>query len=260
MSFDSSTAIRTSPSVTPPPSPSTIPTSSTSSTPSSRKRTPTPHLDEALRALDATARLLGAQLGHRFCIDDLKELAHEALVDLLARFDPTRGTPFSCYARQRIRGAILDGLRKQTGLPRGFAARIAALRGEPDAVSSPKKLTASDAELASLLRGVASACAIGWACVRDEDDADADEVDPRTPDDPETNIQRAQVRQALERALGGLGEKEAWIVRRHFLEGIDVQDAAAELGYSKSWGSRLLTRGKSRLKELLHEIRHEWSW
>jgi RNA polymerase sigma factor for flagellar operon FliA len=205
--------------------------------------------------------MLGAQLGHRFCIDDLKELAHEALVDLLARFDPTRGTPFASYARQRIRGAILDGLRKQTGLPRGFAARIAALRGERlDAASNAAKPTASDIELASLLRGVASACALGWACTREEEDGDElEEIDPRTPDDPETNIQRAQVRQALERALGGLGEKEAWIVRRHFLEGIDVQDAAAELGYSKSWGSRLLTRGKSRLKELLQEIRFEWS-
>jgi RNA polymerase sigma factor for flagellar operon FliA len=243
--------------------------SSPSSAESTLDQVPTARLQEALRALDTTARMLRAQLGGRFAIDDLKELAHEALVDLLGRFDPARGVPFGGYARLRLRGAILDGLRKQSGLPRGVTSRLHSMRAgdlfiethHPVRRASSRRSAArdADAEIASLLRGVATACALGWACVRDEEDGESLDVpSTRTLDDPETNAERAQSRRAIERALKGLDDKEAWIVRRHFLEGADVQDAAAELGLSKSWGSRLLARGVARLGERLKEMRFDW--
>ncbi|RDI47432.1 FliA/WhiG family RNA polymerase sigma factor [Falsibacillus pallidus] len=50
--------------------------------------------------------------------EDLKSLGMMGLLDALNKFDPTRDLKFDTYASFRIRGAILDGLRKEDWLPR----------------------------------------------------------------------------------------------------------------------------------------------
>ncbi len=50
--------------------------------------------------------------------DDLRSLGLVGLYDALEKFDPTRDLKFDTYASFRIRGAILDGLRKEDWLPR----------------------------------------------------------------------------------------------------------------------------------------------
>ena len=50
--------------------------------------------------------------------DDLKSLGMIGLYDALEKFDPTRDLKFDTYASFRVRGAILDGLRKEDWLPR----------------------------------------------------------------------------------------------------------------------------------------------
>jgi RNA polymerase sigma factor FliA len=51
--------------------------------------------------------------------DDLKSFGMLGLLDALNKFDATRDLKFDTYASFRIRGAILDGLRKEDWLPRG---------------------------------------------------------------------------------------------------------------------------------------------
>jgi RNA polymerase sigma factor for flagellar operon FliA len=74
--------------------------------------------------------------------DDLEGAGYIGLVQASRSFDPSKGVPFSAYARRRIRGAILDWLRKNDWLPRGEREKIDA-RGEeaPCMVSLEKKLS-----------------------------------------------------------------------------------------------------------------------
>ncbi len=51
--------------------------------------------------------------------EDLRSLGMMGLFDALERFDPNRDLKFDTYASFRIRGAIIDGLRKEDWLPRG---------------------------------------------------------------------------------------------------------------------------------------------
>ena len=50
--------------------------------------------------------------------DDLKSLGMMGLFDALEKFDTKRNLKFDTYASFRVRGAILDGLRKEDWLPR----------------------------------------------------------------------------------------------------------------------------------------------
>ena len=73
---------------------------------------------EGMLLVEAIVRQLRAW---RRCVlshDDMVSLGNEGLVDAMMRFDPSRGVEFKAYASQRIRGAILDGMRREGRMPR----------------------------------------------------------------------------------------------------------------------------------------------
>ncbi len=216
---------------------------------------------EALDLLDVVARGVARQLGSRFQLDDLKGYAHEAITDVVAKFDPNRGVSFRSFARLRLRGAIIDGLRRESGLPRGVAARLRALeaadlfvdgRAEEHAQRSPTA-EAADTRVQSFLKGLATAYASGLVA-READDGNA-VSDERETIDPETATARRELRTLLDRALAEIGDPEGTILRRHYFMDEDLQDAAAHVGLSKSWGSRLHARGIEKLSAKLGELR-----
>lgn len=61
---------------------------------------------------------IGSGLPRSISRDDLTSLAYQGLFDALTKFDPDRDLKFDTYASFRIRGAILDGLRKEDRLSR----------------------------------------------------------------------------------------------------------------------------------------------
>src|SRR5687768_3420860 len=64
--------------------------------------------------------------------EELVALANVGLADAAQRYDPDRGASFSTFAWYRVQGAIVDGLRKQTNLPRRVWAKLVALRAASD--------------------------------------------------------------------------------------------------------------------------------
>ena len=76
-------------------------------------------LDQGLRLADTLVRLLERSMGRILPHDDMVSLGHLGLVDALRRFDGTLKVEFRTYASHRIRGAILDGMRKEDSIPRG---------------------------------------------------------------------------------------------------------------------------------------------
>src|SRR5438876_144249 len=60
--------------------------------------------------------------------EELVALGNLGLADAAKRFQPDRGASFSTFAWYRVQGAIVDGLRKQSNLPRRVWAKLVALR------------------------------------------------------------------------------------------------------------------------------------
>jgi RNA polymerase sigma factor FliA len=236
-----------------------------------RTRLPSDHpqLVEALGLLDVVARGIGRQLGSRFELDDLKGYAHEAIADLVERFDASRGVTFRAYARVRLRGAIIDGIRRESGLPRGVAARLRALEAADlyvDAKSEENgregraqlaSAEAADQRMGNFLRGIATAYATGLIAGEPPGDTEdgAAERTVSEQEDPEEEAGRNEARALIEHALESIGDPEGTILRRHYFLDEDLQDAAAHLGLSKSWGSRLHARGIEKLAVKLREMR-----
>src|SRR5690349_16023219 len=64
--------------------------------------------------------------------EELVALANTGLAEAAQRFDASHGASFATFAWYRVQGAIIDGLRKQTILPRRVWAKLVALRAASD--------------------------------------------------------------------------------------------------------------------------------
>jgi RNA polymerase sigma factor for flagellar operon FliA len=217
--------------------------------------------ESALDLVDAIARRIAREVGSGLEMDELLSFGREGLLDASRKFDPERGVPFRGYASFRVRGAILDGVRKSSRLPRRAHQRLRALgaagrvsEGAAEDAFAPRSpgATAADAEraLGDHLAAMATAVAVGLlASTAHGEEGELVPVD--TQASPEEALARAELLAVVRTSIGELPHEEAELVRRHYLEGERFDHVAAELGLSKSWASRLHTRALRRLTEKL---------
>jgi RNA polymerase sigma factor for flagellar operon FliA len=154
-----------------------------------------------------------------------------------------------------VRGAILDGVRQLSLLPRRSYERIVALEaaaqvseGEAENAFANGPFTdraAAHEALHEHLCSVALAASMGLA-TETQGGSDADS--------PEEAFARAELIQIIRGALTGLDAPEQNIVRRHYLEGERFEDIALAFGMSKSWVSRLHTRAIEKLARRLRGV------
>ncbi len=219
----------------------------------------------ALELVDIIARQVGRTLGRGIELDDLIGYGREGLLDAARRFDASRGVPFRAYANYRVRGAIIDGVRAMSRLPRRTHERLTALASanafsegaaEDKLAPSPPGEKPQHAErgLEDHLAGMATAMALGLVAssARGEE---GEHIGVSAGSDPEQAVVEAQLLAVVRRAIEDLPPEEATLVRRHYLEGERFDHVAAELGLSKSWASRLHTRAITRLTKRLRYSR-----
>ncbi|MCM2334860.1 MAG: FliA/WhiG family RNA polymerase sigma factor [Anaeromyxobacteraceae bacterium] len=68
--------------------------------------------------LDRMARRLSARTGHAVASEDLWAAGAMGLIEASRRFDPSRDVKFETFAEHRVRGAMVDEMRRMDHLPR----------------------------------------------------------------------------------------------------------------------------------------------
>jgi RNA polymerase sigma factor for flagellar operon FliA len=113
----------------------------------------------------------------------------------------------------------------------------------------PEQSPAAEAQLGEHVTSLVTAMATGMMSLPREgpDSIACDDADP------EQATMRAELFARIVAALEQLPREEATIVRRHYLEGLQFDEVAAQLGLSKSWASRLHRRAIDRLSKLLED-------
>ncbi|MEM9194096.1 MAG: sigma-70 family RNA polymerase sigma factor [Myxococcota bacterium] len=178
--------------------------------------------------------------------DELLAFGFQGLLEARSRYDPSRGVQFNTYAYYRVRGAVIDGLRKMIRGPRGrFTAAAAKDRiCEDTAIAlgqTPGTRTGREAAgaLGNALSKITSAFVLAHT-----------EVKPPEPS-PESVLLTTEEQGRVRDAVAALGERERALVRGFYFEGRRFDEVAAELGISKSWASRLHSKALRELRELL---------
>ena len=211
------------------------------------------HLDLAHRA----AALYHPRVRAHIEKEELVAMASVGLAEAAQRFDPTAGASFRTFAWYRVQGAILDGLRRASNLPRGVWSQLTALRATAEYLEAQAtrgevaRERAGAATTADKLREVRAALgAIRTMYMVALDQAPAESLAAEVPT-PDVQLAHARLRERLSAALEQLPEREAELLHKHYVEGKTLLDAGAELGLSKSWASRLHARAIDQLRAIL---------
>jgi RNA polymerase sigma factor for flagellar operon FliA len=203
------------------------------------------------------ARQLGRRIAASVTIDDLASFGREGLLLAARTFDASRGVPFRRWANLRIRGAMIDGVRQWGGLPRRVYRELRALEAgdrmlesydEEDAASPAGTPEQADARLHAYLTGISTAIAVGTLAEGSQATAAADGFTRS----PEEIASAAETAARLRAVVAGLPERERALVERHYFGDETIDAAAAAIGLSKSWGSRLHARA---IEAIARELR-----
>jgi len=172
---------------------------------------------------------LRRELGLRGELDDLIAFGFGGLLEAQHRFDPTRGIRFQTFAYHRIRGAMLDGIRKMALFPRRAHERFKA--------AEEQRPTAAPTELDKAFKRM-SASLTGSAPLQGRYGEQS----------PEAELLRSEALTRLLAAIPALSPRQRLLVRGHYFEGRSLDAMARELGISKSWASRLHTQALRQLR------------
>lgn len=182
--------------------------------------------------------------------DDLRAWGHQGLLEAKGRFDATRGVRFSTFAYYRVRGAILDGVRKQGWLRRSAYAKLKAFEAadalgeqlaDSEAQAPSTTLAARAAQISDTLAKISAAFVL----------ASVGQDEQRAPETPEEALGTAQRSELVRRGMDVLGERERVLVEAVYFEGVTIEEAGARLGLSKSWASRMHAKALDRLRKSL---------
>lgn len=207
---------------------------------------------------DGIARRARRQLGLSLPLEDLTSFAREALLRASRSFDDGHGIPFRAWASLRVRGAILDGVRKHGVLPRRaferFRAEAAAASSaeaaqatSTDGSITPGALKAEE-DLTEYLTALASMMSLRIAGSRSVDGQSTEDSDS-----PEEQLSRAEMWAAVRAAMKQLPEVERTLLERYYMGDVTLDEASRSLGLSKSWGSRLHARA---VQSLARDLKH----
>lgn len=217
-----------------------------------------------LDLVDLIARQVYKSIGGCVDFQDLLSAGREGLLDAARRFDETKDIPFRAWANLRIRGAMIDDVRRMSALPRRAYERLAALaaayRADEGALAptfTTPTMTAGEAEAALVdqMALAATACALSRArhFMAGEQQIDLRDAVGETP---EEQLERAQLLACVEQVLGEFTQvREVTVIRLIHFQGMTMEDAGREMKLHKSSVSRLhacaMDRLAKRMKKLL---------
>ncbi len=213
-----------------------------------------------LDLVDLNARQVARRIGaSSVTLDDLRSFGQEGLLIAARTFDESRGVPFRRWANLRIRGVILDGVRKWGTLPRRIYRELRAIAAadamqevydEEDTARPATTSQAADTRLSSYLAGLATAMATGRIAAVPGGDGEAATNDWT----PEELVENAELVSRIKVIISRLPNSERTLLERHYFGEETLDEAAASLGLSKSWGSRLHARA---IDAVARELRRE---
>lgn len=197
---------------------------------------------------------LRRKLHIRISAQDVENYAFEGLLEAHARFDPEGGAVFASFAYYRIRGAVMDGCRKEGWMTRERSRQTRCDEAIDEYMEDAGKTLACTPPAASFEEAVdrVSAMANDAAMIFMLNEADFDLLETHNEQQHRRLEKRVDLA-LLQGAMAILTDEEREIVTRHHMEGERMDDIAEEFGHSRSWVSRVNTRALERMREYFFE-------
>jgi RNA polymerase sigma factor for flagellar operon FliA len=211
------------------------------------------------------ATLISARLPNRVEVADLCGFGMVGLIDAIEKFDPSRGYKFETYAVSRIKGSIIDSLRRMDWVPRGVRVRTKELERAYAQLEGELKRAPTEQELADALETtvadvrhlfdqlagssmVALEETASWAGASSATIGDGLAADDP---DPPALFEIEEQRQDLIRAMGAMDHRRQEVLRLYYFEGLTLREIGQALKISESRACQLHNAALAELRQIL---------
>lgn len=213
--------------------------------------------------VEALARRLAASMPHSIDLGDLVQDGVLGLMDAANRFDEGRGIKFETFAERRVRGAMIDALRREAW-PRGVRRARRELEAAREALRLELGCEPSLADLAA--RVGSDEKRLGRTIVRINTIESTSPISagdhvsdatlpavlvPSEPEAPDAAYARTETSERVHHAIVSLPVRERRLISLYYFGDVTMKQIGAELGVNESRVSQLHARAIQRLRQAL---------
>ncbi|MDG5498610.1 RNA polymerase sigma factor FliA [Marinobacter sp. BGYM27] len=202
-------------------------------------------------------------------LEDLMQAGMIGLLEAAQKYEATKGASFETYAGIRIRGSIVDEIRKGDWVPRSVHRNARRVAQAIRTVENRKGREAQDAEVAdelemsldeyhSCLADSSGGRLFSLDELNESGELPIDDVDA-VADAPYENISSSAFRKNLAEAIDGLPEREKLVLNLYYQEELNLKEIGAVIGVSESRVSQIHSQAALRLKSRLADWHDELS-
>jgi len=213
--------------------------------------------------VEALARRMAASMPNSIDIGDLVQDGVIGLIDAAHRFDEDRGIKFETFAERRVRGAMIDALRRDAW-PRGVrrqrreldAAREALRRElghEPSMADLAARVGSDEKRLSRTIvriNTIESTSPLNTGEHMDESSLPPALV-PSEPDPPDRAYEKTETKERVRAAIQSLPWRERKVIGLYYYGEVTMKQIGAEIGVNESRVSQLHARAIRRLRDAL---------
>ena len=205
---------------------------------------------------------LSMYLGYNVEYEDLVSYGIFGLIDAIDKFDFLKDVKFETYASLRIRGAILDQIRKMDWIPRTIRQKQKKIDAVIRDIEARYGRSATDEEVSSGL-GITEEEYLDWQSQMkitnvvslnefleqgSEVPNEASQSRSSQFDSPEEVLERDELKKMLTESLELLTEKERKVIVFYYYEDLTLKEISNILGVSESRISQLHTRALQKMR------------
>ncbi len=191
-------------------------------------------------------------------VDDVVNEGVIALMEAIETYDPEKGAKFETYASLKIKGAIIDFIRRQDWIPRSvrkFARDLdnanSSLYNQYNRMPTTEELSEymdiPEDKLLKLMSEASCTVTLSFEELLYEDNFEG----PSSSDATDAGVLREECRRVIAEAIDSLKEKERQVITLYYFKSMKYSDIAKVLGISESRVCQINTKATLTLKTLL---------
>lgn len=228
-----------------------------------RTKTQQERIEAGVPFVGAMARRLAASMPHSIDLGDLVQDGMLGLIDAVERFDEARGIKFETFAERRVRGAMIDALRRGAW-PRGIRRMRRVLEsareklreelgGEPSLSDLANHIGTDEAALGRTINRINIIESTSpLATAETVESVDLPPVlTPSESPAPDKVCEETEVNSRIRAAIAALPGRERRIIDLYYYGDATMKQIGVEIGVNESRVSQLHARAIRRLREHL---------
>ncbi len=206
------------------------------------------------------------QMAHKYHeyyeFDDILGYGMIGLIDAIEKFDHQKGIKFQTYASIRIRGAIIDEVRKQDWIPRNVRQNHTSITEAEDKLNMELGRTPTYEELSEQLNMPTDKIArvkkqwTAHTVLSLEEKQSVSDVEPRSEDTaimPEESVLKREEVKVLGRAIAKLPEREQMVLTLSFYEELTLKEIGRVMDITESRVSQIRSKAIGKLRKQMRD-------